>query len=214
MKRLWLCVMLLSSSAAFADGIDGWGRVSVGGGFRWVPNWWFIEHAAAAGTPVIPGPSGGPEATASFGFGVSRVIELSIDLLGSFETFSLALPDGGKDEYTSAIYGAQLGGRLMGTDVFFKGFMPYLQLQAGPLLSNISVKSAQIPEKVLLALSASGGFNYRFSDKYGVGIDVRYIYARANTPISGINVGGVCFSAMFTFYFPPAPKRDLDVPGF
>lgn len=213
MKRLWLCAVLLSSSA-FADGVDGWGRVSVGGGFRWVPNWWFFDHAAQAGTPKLEGINGGPQATASFGYGVSRVLELSIDLLGSFETFSLSRPDGGRDDYTSAMYGAQLGGRLVGTDVFFKGFMPYLQVQAGPLLSNISVKSQQIPEKVLLAISASGGINYRFSEKYGLGVEVRYVYARSNTPISGINVGGVLFSGMFTFYFPPVAKRDLDVPGF
>lgn len=213
MKRLLLVAMLLASPA-FADGIEGWGHVSVGGGFRWVPNWWFFDHAAAAGTPVIPGITGGPQATASFGYGVTRLFELSIDLLGSFETFSLALPDGNRDEYTSSVYGAQLGGRLQGVDVFFKGFMPYLQVQAGPLLSNISVKSQTIPEKVVLAFSVSGGITYRFSEKYGLGVEVRYLNARSNTPISGINVGGVLFSAMFTFYFPPEPKRDLDVPGF
>lgn len=213
--RRWLLSVALLSSAAMGEGFDGWGHVSVGGGFRWVPNWWFIEHAAAAGTPVIPGLSGGPQLTASFGYGVGTNLELSIDLLGSFETFALALPDGNRDEYTSAVYGAQLGGRLVGNNVFFPGLMPYLTLQAGPLLSNISSKTNPVPERVLLAFSGGGGLTYRFMERYGLTLEVRYLNARnAVPPISGINVGGVWFSAMFTIFFPPPPKHDLDVPGF
>ncbi len=214
MRQALLAVVLLSS-AALGEGIDGLGRISLGGGYRWVPNWHFIYKANQAGTPFVEGINGGPQATASFGLGVSSVIELSIDLLGSFETFKLALIDGGTEEYTSAMYGAQLGGRLTGTDVFFKGFAPYLSLQAGPLLSNVSSKSLPNYEKVLLALSASVGATYRFSPRYGIALDARYMLARATVPpISGINVGGFLFSAMFVLYFPSAPKRDLDVPGF
>ena len=122
---------------------------------------------------------------------------------------------GKRDEYTSSMYGAALGGRLAGRDVFFTGFMPYLSLQAGPLLSNISRKADPIPERVLFALFASAGATYRFSDRYGITLEARYVLARNSVPpISGINVGGVLFSAMFTIFFPPAPKRDLDVPGF
>ena len=214
MRNVLLGVLLLSS-AAMGEGIDGWGRVSVGGGFRWVPNWHFIAKAAEAGTPVIPGINGGPQLTASFGYGVTASLELTVDLFGSYETFALTLPDDQKDEYTSAIYGAVLGGRLVGSNVFFKGFMPYLALQAGPMLSSISSRVNPLPERVLLAFCAGGGLTYRFADRYGITLDAKYIYARsAVPPISGINVGGVMFSAMFTIFFPPPPKRDLDVPGF
>jgi hypothetical protein len=214
MRKVSLVVMLLST-AAFAEGIDGLGRISIGGGFRWVPNWWFTERAAEFGAPVLPGLTGGPQANASFGLGVSPVMELTIDLLGSFETITLQLPDGNRDEITSAMYGAMLGGRLSSTNVFFKGFMPYLQVQAGPLLSNVSSKAFPTPERVLLAVSASGGATWRFSDRYGITLDARYVLARsAVSGVSGLNVGGVLFSAMFTIFFPPPPKRDLDVPGF
>jgi hypothetical protein len=215
--RTFLVVAVLLSQAAFAQaqGIDGLGRISLGGGFRWVPNWWLTERAAEAGRPVIPGLSGGPQLNASFGYGVSSVLELSIDLLGSYETFALALPDGSRDEITSAMYGAALGGRISGSNVLFKGFMPYLQLQAGPLLSNVTSREYPTSERVLLAFHASGGATWRFADRYGVTLDVRYVMARgALSGLSGINVGGVLFSAMFTIFFPPAPKRDLDVPGF
>jgi hypothetical protein len=215
MRKCSLVAALLLSSVASAQGIDGLGRISLGGGFRWVPNWYLIDKAAAAGTPVIPGISGGPQLNASFGYGVATVLEVSIDLFGSYETFGLSLPDGGVDDITSAMYGAAIGGRIVGSNVFFKGFMPYLQIQAGPLLSNVTSRQYPTTERVLLGLHASGGATYRFADRYGITLDVRYIYARgALSGLSGINVGGVMFSAMFTIFFPPAPKRDLDVPGF
>jgi hypothetical protein len=99
--------------------------------------------------------------------------------------------------------------------VFFKGFMPYAGLQAGPLLSSLTSRVNPQPERVLLAFSAFGGLTWRVAERYGITLEVRYINARAALwPISGINVGGVAFSAMFTLFFPPAVKRDLDVPGF
>lgn len=213
MKRLVVVVLLLVGSVAQADGVDGWGRVSLGGGFRWVPNWWFAQRATEAGTPVIPGANGGPQATASFGYGVTSIFELNIDLVGSFETLTLQLPDGNRQEYLSAVYGAQLGARI----VFpvSKALFPYLTVQTGPLLSNIA--NAQNPqvERLLLAFTGGGGITWRFTDRYGVSLDVRYTYARsAIWPVSGINVGGVWFGLMFNIFFPPSAKRDLDVPGF
>jgi len=215
MRKWTWAVVLLLSSAALAEGIDGLGRISVGGGFRWVPNWWFADHAAALGTPVTQGLSGGPAADVSFGYGVNANFELSIDLLAGYESIALALPDGGRDEYTSAAYGAQLGGRLVGNNVFAKGLMPYLTAQAGPWVSNISSHLTPVPERLLLAFSVGGGLTYRFMERYGITLEAKYMNARSAVPgISGINVGGVWFSAMFTIFFPPAPKRDLDVPGF
>lgn len=198
-----------------ATGVDGWGRVSVGGGFRWVPNWWFAERAQQAGTPLVPGLSGGPQGTVSFGFGATDLLEVSIDALVGYESFALQLPDGTREIYTSVAYGALLGGRLVGTDIPAKGLAPYLAVQAGPLVSNIGARSNPVPERLLLAFSVAGGLAWRLSDRYGVALEARYLYGRSAIPgISGINVGGVWFSAMLVIFFPPAPKRDLDVPGF
>lgn len=213
MKRWWLCLLLVCSTPALAEGIDGMGRIAVGGGFRWVPNWWFETRAAQAGTPVIPGVNGGPQVMASFGYGVSSMFELAIDLLGSFELINLQLPDGQRDEYTSAAYGAVIGGRFVPN--VSKVLLPYLSVQLGPLLSNIANRANPQEEKLLLSLSAGGGLTWRITDRYGVSLDVRYVYARAAIwPISGINVGGVWFGLSFNIFFPSAPKRDLDVPGF
>lgn len=213
MKRWLLVVALLAGGGAAAEGVDGWGRVSLGGGFRWVPNWWFEGRAAKAGTPVIPGANGGPQATASFGYGVTSLFELNIDLLGSFESIVLQLPDGARQEYLSAVYGAQLGVRLVFPVT--KALLPYLSVQTGPLLSNISNAENPQLERLLLAFTAGGGLTWRITDRYGLSLDVRYTHARsAIWPISGINVGGVWFGLMFNIFFPPSAKRDLDVPGF
>jgi hypothetical protein len=215
MKRFAVVLALLVSGASWAQGIDGWGRISAGGGFRWVPNWWFQEKSAALDRAMIPTIDGGGQGTASFGLGVSSMLEISVDLVLGYQTFALHNPDGDSNPYTSLTAGALLGGRLVGTDVFFKGFMPYLSLQAGPVLSAISSHDQMVPEKVNLGLSAAGGATVKIGDRYGFTLEVRYLQARNAVPgISGINVGGVWFTAMFTYFFAPALKRDLDVPGF
>lgn len=215
MKRFALLLAALVATAAPADGLDGMGHVSIGGGFRWVPNWWFQGKAAAFGTPVIAGIDGGPQGTASFGLGVTSVLAVSINLLFGYQGFALLRPDGGRDEYSSMTAGALIGGRLGGSDVLFKGFMPYLELQAGPVLSVLGGPREAIPEKAILGLSAAGGATYRFARSYGITLEVRYLHARNSVPeISGINVGGVWFTAMFTIIFPPSLKRDLETPTF
>jgi len=215
MKQWVLVCALLLGSAGWAQGIDGVGRISVGGGFRWVPNWWFQSHAADLGTPVIPTVDGGGAGFASFGLGVTTSLEVSIDLLFGYHEFALRAVDGGTRPFSSLTAGAVIGGRLVGTDVFWKGFSPYLSAQAGPMLSALSARDAKIPEKVTVGFVGGGGFTQKIMDRYGVGLDVRYVYARNAVPdISGINVGGVMFSVHFTVFFPPALKRDLDVPGF
>jgi hypothetical protein len=214
-KRIALALTCILALNAQAEGIDGLGYVAVGGGFRWLPNWWFQGKAAAAGTPVIPSIDGGPQITGSFGLGVMSWLAVSITLLGGYHGFALSTPDGGRDEYSSVTAGGLLGGRIMGSDVFFKGFYPYLDLQVGPLLAVIGGPREVIPEKAVLGLSAAGGFMWKFFGNYGVSVEARYVQARASVPgISGINVGGVWFTAMFTVFFPPAIKRDLSLPGF
>lgn len=215
MKRIALALTCILALNAQAEGIDGLGYVSIGGGFRWVPNWWFQSKAAAAGTPVIPGIDGGPEGIGTFGLGVMSWLAVSITLMGGYTGFALSLPDGGRAEYSSVTGGGMLGGRIMGSDVFFKGFYPYLDLQAGPMLAVIGGPGEVIPEKAVLGLSAAGGFMLKVAGQYGFSVEARYLQARASVPgISGINVGGVWFSAMFTVFFPPTIKRDLSLPGF
>jgi hypothetical protein len=203
--------LLLAATPASAGSVEGWGRISLGGGYRWVPNWYFAEKAAAAGRPIEVPSVGGPQGTASFGLGVNAWLEVAIDLFAGYDAFTLAP----QEAFTSIAYGAMLGGRLVAADLFVKGFMPYVVLQAGPMLAQVQSPLTKDPEKLMGALAAGGGATWRFSDRYGVSLEAKWIYGRNFvTDISGINVGGVWFTASFTIFFPPAPKRDLDVPGF
>lgn len=216
MKRGLVALMLLCSLSAHAGGsIDGLGFISVGGGYRWLPNWWFQSKAAEKGTPVVPGVDGGGVGLATFGLGVSQVLAVSISLLGAYTGFELQSGDGSRAQYSSSTFGGMLGGRLMGCDVIVKGLCPYLDVQAGPVLLVIGAPNVTVPEKAVVGLSAAGGAMIRFTPQYGLTLEVRYLQARTSVPdISGINAGGVWFTAMFTFIFPPTIKHELEVPGF
>lgn len=194
------------------ESIDGWGRVSVVGGYRWTPNWYFNGRAADLGYPVTEPSIGGPALTASFGYGAASFLELSIDGFLAWERFTLD----GLQPFNSFSYGGGIGGRLAQRDVFFRGFTPWVALEVGPLLAI--VQSPSLPtnsERALGALFVAGGFHLTLSGHWALTFEVRYIYARAVVPeIAGINVGGVVFSLGVTSFFPPSTKRELDVPGF
>lgn len=204
-------LLLLVAGSAEASGVDGLGRISIGGGWRWVPNWYFASKAEEAGRPLEAVSSGGPQGTASFSLGVNSWLEVAVDLFIGYEGFRLAP----QEQFSSVSYGGVIGARLVATDVLFKGFMPYLSLQAGPMLSSVASPQTPNAERLLGALSAAGGATWRFAERYGVSVEARWIYGRLFVPgISGINVGGVWFSASFVIFIPATPKRDLEAPGF
>lgn len=214
MKRPVVLALALLPLLAQAGGIDGVGRVSLGPGFRWIPNWYFHDRAREQGTPIAPGPEGGPDLAFSFGYGVTRIFEVTIDLLGGWQPFTVQQPTGDV-AYNAWMGSGLLGLRVVGSDVLFRGFMPYLCVQAGPLFSSIQSDHLSEPaERLALGASAGAGFDYRFGN-LGLGLDVRYLYSRAIVPgISGMNVGGVLFGLHFTIFVPASAKQELDVPGF
>lgn len=215
MKRVVLLVAVVLAGAAHAGGIDGVGRISIGGGLRWIPNWWFLEHAEAAGYPAIDHVPLGGHGVASFGYGVSSWLEISIDVFGGYQAFALQGMDGGRREYSSFTGAAFLGGRLVARDIFGKGFSPWLSAQAGGLLNTLSGPDIEIPERLMPSFAVGGGFDVRFTERYGLSIDARYLHGRSYVPpISGINVGGMWFTVSFVIFFPAEAKRDLAVPGF
>ncbi len=206
-------VLALAASSSFAqrtDSVQGWGRISVLGGYRWVPNWYFADRAAQAGFPVAKASPGGPLGIASFGYGVFDSLELAVDLFAAWETFELT----DYAPFSATTYGAMLGPRLTKRNLF-PGFTPYVGVEGGPTLALVSSNSISNPERLLGGLAAVGGFHWAFHDRWAISFDVRWIYARSAVPgISGINVGGVLFSLGVSTFFAPSPKRELDVPGF
>lgn len=210
---LWAGLMVATGSPAWAqsEGIEGWGRISLLGGWRWVPNWYFAERAASAQAPFVRPSPGGPVAAASFGYGAMEWVELSVDLFYGSESFELQ----GHQPFSSVTYGATIGPRLTARSLFFRAVAPHASVQAGPGLSTVTSSSIPASERLLGLLSANGGFTVHVAERWGVTFDVRWVMARF--PVEGvgsINVGGVWFSVGVSFFFPPAPKRELDVPGF
>jgi hypothetical protein len=204
-------VLSVQAAAQSSQSVEGWGRVTVLGGYRWVPNWYFAGKAAAAGMPVTRPSVGGPDVIASFGFGASEWLELAVDLFGSYDSFELR----GAGAFTAFTYGAVLGPRLTRTNVLFRGFTPYLGVSAGAAFALVSSPSVNPGERLLPGLTAVAGFHWRFTERWGVSLDLRWIYARSAIPgISGLNAGGVLLSLGLSTFFPPRPQLELDAPGF
>ncbi|MDP3503025.1 MAG: hypothetical protein Q8S33_22015 [Myxococcales bacterium] len=220
MRRL-LVVAVVSSvffaSPAFADSpTDGVGRVSFGGGLRWTPNGFFNVKATEAGRPTtsseefVTAPLGF-QGMASFGYGAFEWLELAVDVFGGFESFQLE----GWLPFSSVSYGGLIGVRLTRYDFPFAGLVPYLGIQTGPMLVTVTSPSLPGAERIMQAWSVNGGAAWKFTERLGLYVDIRYLYGRAYvSEIAGRNVGGVWFSAGLTIFFPPTPRRDLDVPGF
>ncbi len=214
MKRLLLCGALLTAFGAQAGSIDGAGRISIGGGVRWIPNWFFVEKALEQDYTVVENLQLGPSGVASFGYGVTAWLELAIDLVASWEGTRLTKP-GGEDMFLSSFMAAGLlGFRVVGKDLVGR-FSPWATVQGGGLFSSLNAPGVDNAENMQPTFAAGGGFDIQFSTSIGLSLDVRYIYGRSFVPgISGINVGGVLATLSVVIFFPAEPKRELAVPGF
>ena len=216
MKSLTLVVLVLAAPSLADTPTDGVGRISIGGGLRWTPNWWFDGRATAAGSaPIHNGEAFraplGIQGAASFGYGAFEWFELSVDLLVGYESFELD----GLLPFTSVSYGGLIGARVTRYDFPVAGLVPYLGAQAGPLLVTVNSTSRPAGETILPAFSVNGGASYKLTDRLGLFVDARWLLARVFVAdIAGRNVGGVFFSVGLSIFFPPAPKHDLEVPGF
>jgi len=209
--RFILITALITASPAAAESLEGMGRISVVGGYKWTPNWYFESRAAAQGSPLISR-TPGIQGSASFGYGVSSWAEVAVDLFGAWETFALE----GYQPFSSTIYGALLGVRIAKLDFLVRGLVPYLQAQVGPSVAQIASTSVASSERVLMGISVSGGLTWRFAERFGITLEARYLQARLSVPeISGANVGGLFASIGVTMFFPGSLERkDLSVPGF
>ena len=212
----WLaCAAALFASMASAQSdlnpsVDGWGRISVVGGYRWVPNWYFFDHAAAKGEPVVKASLGGPQLDVSFGYGAASWLEVAVDLFGAVDWFELE----GRSPFTAFTYGGLLGPRVTSTNVLFPGFTPYLGAEVGPTFVLLQSSSVSTPERLIVGFAVVGGFHWRFADHWALSVDVRWLLARGLSEVSGFNAGGVLFSAGVSYLFPPALQREPPIPGF
>jgi opacity protein-like surface antigen len=209
-RRAAVLACLLTATATFADedvrSLEGMGRIAVQGGYRWTPNAEFMKRAAALGHPVEGGMPGGPQFSASFGYAPLDWIEATIDVFVGFENFRLQ----DLEQFTSTTYGALLGVRFAKMDFPFRGLVPYFGAQLGPVLSFITGKSIAGNERLNTGYSINAGLTFRVADRWGIGLDARYLFSRGEVPdIATIDAGGLWVSLSITYFIPAGPKDPL-----
>ena len=214
MRRAVLWCALLLAGSAFAGGVENAGRISIGAGARWIPNWWLSDRATLAGTPLVDHVGVGPSLVASFGYGVTPWLELSVDFFGGWEPLAIKQSDGTTGRFNSFMGAGAIGGRLIGKKLWGP-VSPWLSVQGGGLFSSLSGPNVAHQEKFQPSVFAGAGIDVNVNSTYGLSFDVRYLYGRNYFPgISGFNAGGVMASVSFVIFFAPDQKRELEVPGF
>lgn len=200
------CLLALSASAAPDRTLEGMGRVAVQAGYRWTPNGEFMRRAADLGHAVEGGMNGGPQFSASFGYAPFDWLEATIDVFGGFELFRLQ----GLEQFTSTTYGALLGVRFAKMDFPVRGLVPYFGAQLGPVLSYITSKSTPPTERFNTGYSINAGLTFRVADRWGIGFDVRYLFARGDVhEVATVAAGGLWGSLSVTYFIPAGPKDPM-----
>ncbi len=209
MTRFAVFAALIAAAPAMAQQrtLEGAGRISLQGGYRYTPNGDFIRRAEAAGFPVEGGAIiGGPQFSGSFGYAPLDWMEATIDVIVGFESFRLR----DLDTFTSTTYGALIGVRLAKTDFPFQNLVPHIGAQIGPVLSFISGTSIAGSERFNTAYSLNAGLTFRFAERWAAGFDVRYLFAYGALPeVATFNAGGLWGSLSVTYFIPSGPKDPL-----
>ncbi len=185
----------------WTNGIDGVGRITIAGGWKQTPNDYFFGKAAEQGYPATWRGIGGPQGYASFGYGATSFIEASIDLFIGNDRFNLA----GYNTINTITYGALIGARFTFMDTFVKGFAPFIGAGVGPTLGYVFTASVDPVETLVTGIAGTAGVTWRLSDRLGVSLEYRFLYARANWILGGINVGANWLSLGLVIYFPKTP---------
>lgn len=210
---LWAVLLAAPAWAqpSFGPSLEGWGRIGVLGGYRWVPNWYFFDRAQGVGTPLVSANQGGPQAQVSFGYGASEWLEVAVDLFAGVDAFELD----GPAPFTAYTYGALLGARLVASEVPVPRLSPYLGAGVGPTFVLLQSRSVRAPERLVIGLAVLGGVQWQVHERWAVSLDVRWLLARGSVPgVSSFNAGGVLFSLGVSYRLPPEPQRGLEIPGF
>jgi opacity protein-like surface antigen len=201
-RSLLLLVLSASQGALaaerWANGIDGVGRISVVAGWKLTPNDYFFARAEEQGYPLAWRGHGGPQGGASFGYGATSFIEASIDLFIGYDRFTVA----GFQPINAYTYGALLGVRFTFMDLLLPGLAPFVGVGVGPTLGYVVSPGTDPVEKLITGVAGTAGVTYRVSDRIGISLEYRFLYARGMWITSGVNVGGSWFSLGVVVYFP------------
>lgn len=207
-------LLALAPASVRAQGLEGWGRVSLMGGWRYTPNAAFYGAAESHGFGAGGGP-GGPVALGTFAYSATNLFEVSIDLFAGGER--LSFPN--VPAYTLLTYGAHLGARvhtLWSRVGPFDRVVPYAGIVGGPTLvyttggpsstTLLPGGGSGTPLEVLThGWAANVGVTARLRDSIAITLDVRYLLAFGLAPPVGVvNAGGLWAGIGLTWGFPPS----------
>jgi hypothetical protein len=207
----------LAASTAFAqDGapsLEGEGRLSIQGGWRYVANSTFYNgyYSQRPELERSPQSHGGPLVVGSFAYAVTDLVEVGIDLFGTAERMQLT----GQPELTILNYGALLGVRFQGwLNLGPEGTVPFLGLLTGPMLASSTFKGQPVRELLSQAWAGSAGATLRLTPRWGVTLEYRLAFARGavgkpEERFGTFNAGGSWLSVGVSYTFPPeaGPSR-------
>jgi hypothetical protein len=208
--------------------LDGVGRVTVLAGYRLTSNntlydAWYGAKGPGAGLSRAAETPGGLFGAATFAYAMSDLVEVGIDLFGTFNTLRLTEPtaDGtvARKVKTQA-YGALLGLRFQGVveGVGPEGLVPFVGLHTGPTVVSSVREGSELQETVTQAWVGSLGATLRLSARWGITAEYRFMFLRGPVqspdkakyggPFS-FNTGGNWFGLGLTYTFPPDPSRPM-----
>jgi opacity protein-like surface antigen len=199
----------LAASTAFAqDGapsLEGEGRISIQGGWRYVSNSTFYNGYYSQHPEFERAPQS--HVVGSFAYAVTDLVEVGIDLFGTAERMQLT----GTPELTVVNYGALLGLRFQGwLNLGPEGTVPFLGLLTGPMLASSTFKGQPVRELLSQAWAGSAGATMRLTPRWGITAEYRLVFARGavgkpEERFGTFNAGGSWLSVGVNYSFPPEP---------
>jgi hypothetical protein len=196
--------LVLCGSAAAAQSMEGTGRVTVLGGWRYSPNDHFLRSARAAGFEPTASP-GGPQLTGTFAYAATSALEVAVDLFAGTERLRLQ----GAEAVSSTTYGALVGFRAFSPLGTRGTVIPNGGLALGPGLAyTAGGPEGGSSERLITVYAGMVGLSWRLSDTFALSADVRLLLGRGFVPgISGLNAGGLWGGLGATWIFPGEPER-------
>jgi hypothetical protein len=207
----------LVASTALAQGgapsLEGEGRISIQGGWRYVANSTFYDgyYSQDPALERAPQSRGGPLVVGSFAYAVTDRIEVGIDLFGAAERIQLT----DQPQLTVLNYGALLGLRFTTwLDFGPEGTVPFVGLLTGPMLASSKFQGEPVRELVSQAWAGNAGATLRLTPRWGLTLEYRLVFARGpvrklDKPLGSFNAGGSWLSLGVNYTFPsePGPSR-------
>lgn len=203
----------LAASTAFAQGgapsLEGEGRVSIQGGWRYVSNSTFYNgyYSRNPGLERAPQSQGGPLVVGSFAYAITDLMEVGIDLFATAERMQLT----NQPRLTILNYGALLGLRFQGwLDLGPEGTAPFLGLLTGPMLASATFQGQPVRETLSQAWAGTAGATLRLTPRWGLTLEYRLVFARGavgkpEERFGSFNAGGSWLSVGVNYTFPPEP---------